>query len=52
MAIAQSASINGGLVVEPPVGSKAEPLVGGHGGKAPLKLKGFLLIFIHKVAQS
>jgi len=35
---------NGGLVAEPPAGSRgraAEPLVRGSGGRSPLKLKAF-----------
>ena len=34
---------NGGLGAEPPWGAGAEPLVGGSGGEAPLKLKAFKL---------
>ena len=52
MASAWSASLNGGLEAEPRAGSRAEPLVGGKGGEAPLKLKAFSTFLHKKVAKS
>jgi len=44
MASARSASLYGGLGAEPQRGPGAEPLVGGQGGEAPLKLKALSLL--------
>ena len=49
---ARSASLNGGLGAEPQRGPGAEPLVGGQGGEAPLKLKAFCTFLHEKVAKS
>ena len=52
MASARSASLNGGLGAEPQRGPGAEPLVGGQGGEAPLKLKAFLNFYAKKVSEN
>jgi len=49
MASAWSASLNGGLGAEPPVGYRGR--VGGQGGEAPLKLKVFCTFLHKKVAK-
>ena len=42
---------NGGLGAEPPVGHRAEPLVRGSGGFAPLKLKAFWSLDVQRSRQ-
>jgi len=51
MASAQSASLNGGLGVEPPAGSRGGAPGGGSWGRRPLKMKAFCTFFIQKVAK-
>ena len=42
---------NGGLAAETPVGSRAEPVVRGSGGEAPLKLKAFWSLDVQRSWQ-
>ena len=49
MANAGARAYNGGLGAEPPAGSRGR--APGQGGEAPLKLKSFLLLDVHRKRQ-
>ena len=49
MASAGARAYNGGLGAEPPAGSRGR--APGQGGEAPLKLKSFLLLDVHRKRQ-